>query len=407
MISRLTYSDRIQVMDGRVVRTVNASWPRSRRREAGNADIYRIDDEGKELCQHLYWSYYGGYMVGEENQIEQWDEPFINLNAFRYYYSESLTERDVERITAIYPEFRYTLQKAGQLTKAGAMRLLTDWKRNPKVELLVGAHLNNLVHNRTFARMTKEKQKAVLGFIRATEGAERWTLAKVLYVMQKKGSASQYDEWQAFRDRNGKVVEHAFWKKYGADSRTYDFYKDYLSMAKEVGHDIKDPYWRWPKDVKKAHDKVMAEHELMLEAKRIAEKKRLSRMERNKKRNFMKIVNEIAKDVVRKSGLKAYVPTDYKEIQAQAKALHQCLVSRNYYGKMANKECLLVFIADHDGKPLATAEIMPNGKIGQFYGDESVHDYELMKPSRKAQETLEKWLERYGQKAKELMKEAA
>jgi hypothetical protein len=54
-----------------------------------------------------------------------------------------------------------------------------------------------------------------------------------------------------------------------------------------------------------------------------------------------------------------------------------------------------VFIADSAGKPVATAEILPGGELGQFYADELDHDYDKMKPSADAKNALSKWLKKF------------
>ena len=91
----------------------------------------------------------------------------------------------------------------------------------------------------------------------------------------------------------------------------------------------------------------------------------------------------------------AYVPQDTDIVDRHAKALHQCLVYADYIGKMARQKCLLVFIADSAGKPVATAEILPGGKLGQFYADELGRNYNKMKPSADAENALSKWLKKF------------
>ncbi|MBO4712575.1 MAG: hypothetical protein J5615_01615 [Fibrobacter sp.] len=68
-------------------------------------------------------------------------------------------------------------------------------------------------------------------------------------------------------------------------------------------------------------------------------------------------------------------------------------MSADYIGKMADRRCLLVFIATKEGAPVATAEILPSGKVGQFYADE--RDRSNMKPGKKAQEALDAWLKKF------------
>lgn len=87
--------------------------------------------------------------------------------------------------------------------------------------------------------------------------------------------------------------------------------------------------------------------------------------------------------------------------KAMAKALHQCLVSADYIGRMAEKELVLVFVRTKAGEPVATAEIKPDGSLGQFYADEDKDD---IKPSEKAHIALDAWLKEYRAKARRSMK---
>jgi hypothetical protein len=63
--------------------------------------------------------------------------------------------------------------------------------------------------------------------------------------------------------------------------------------------------------------------------------------------------------------------------------------------ELLQRGCLLVFITTREGAPVATAEILPSGKVGQFYGDEGGRNIEKMKPGKKAQEALDAWLKKF------------
>lgn len=412
MIHPEEYHDFLTVENGHVVRTVIATWTARRYRDGGNTAVYRIDDTGKEECRCLYFNCYSGYLVDDSELANpKWYTPFINLNKFRYgdYLQTAFVDsRDTARICGIYPDFRYVLEKAGgYVPLAVAMRLLIEWKKNPKVELLLAASYRNLMYNGAFSRMTPARQKAVLAFIRSTEDAKYWNINKLLFVMNRKGTPEEFDKWTGFRGRYGEQVRFQWFRKYGANERLLDLYRDYARMAECCGHDMNEDYWKWPRDIKKAHDKVMAEYNLVLEAERQERRRAESRRERERRANFKKVAELFSKATARMAGLKAYIPRDIKAVRAQAKALHQCLVTADYIGEMSDRRCLLVFIADSEGRPVATAEITPAGKIGQFYGDEKGHDIEAMKPGEDAVKVLNKWLGKFKKDAVKAMKEAA
>ena len=397
---RATYSDFITTEDGRIVRHVVASWGATRTHGEGELEVYRMDDEGHEKVRCLAFMPIGGYMV-EPQAPREWAKPIMNCNAFRNGdicyrtggYSIDDAERD--RILAVYPDFKWTLQKdTHHHSPAYVMRLLIAWKKDNRTELLVGAHLDNLVANGNFLRMKNERQKAVLAFIRSTPGAERWTLNKVLFVMNGH-TPEEYNTWICFRGTYGWGCAFDVWKYLDGDAVALSLYCDYIRIAESCGHDIKDRYWKFPKDLKKAHDKVMKEYDRTMEARRLAEKAAATKREKEKKKNFEKVAVKWSKKKVRKNGMVVAIPGDIQTVRHQAKKLHQCLETCDYIGKMAERRCLLVFITTREGAPVATAEILPSGKVGQFYGDEGGRNIDKMKPGKKAQEALDAWLKKF------------
>lgn len=391
------FTDYITAQDGRVVRYVEARWPATKTHPAGSVTVYRIDDDGQEQIRYLYYAPICGYMVDLDFENDTWYNVSGNCKALRTganVYSSPITDRETGAILKIYPEFKWTLQKAGKVNPAQAMKLLIAWKKDPRTELLVGAHLDNLVANGNFLRMKNEHQKAVLAFIRKTPEAERWTLAKILFVMQGR-TPEDYDAWQRFRTDWGTCCAFDVFKYLNGYRAGLHMYNDYIRMAKRAGHDVKDSYWKFPKELKKAHDKVMKEVERIEAAERLARKKEASRREREKRANFEKVVGKWIRKKVRKNGMVVAIPGDIQTVRHQAKKLHQCLGTCDYIGKMAERRCLLVFITTREGAPVATAEILPSGKVGQFYGDEGGRKIDKMKPGKKAQEALDAWLKKF------------
>lgn len=139
------------------------------------------------------------------------------------------------------------------------------------------------------------------------------------------------------------------------------------------------------------------------------EEKARTRREKERKTIMKKLSKEFCKATLHKSNMCVFVPDSVKSVRDHANKLHQCLISCDYIGKMAERRCVLAFITDNNGNPIATAEILPNGKLGQFYGNELGHDLESMKPSKKATEVLMTWLNKYEKNLKKFMaeKEAA
>lgn len=393
---RADFTDYIAAQYGKVVRYVVATWPATRTHDKGSVEVYKIDEDGNEKVRYLEYIPVCGYMVDLDYRDGSWYKISWGCKALRTGANVRpawLNESEREAIIKVHPEFKWTLQKAGAITPSYAMKLLIAWKKDNKTELLVGAHLDNLVANGNFLRMKKERQKAVLAFIRKTPGAERWTLSKILFVMHGH-TPKEYDEWIGFRNSYSAGCAFDVFKYLDGNRFALDMYGDYIRTAERCGHDVKkDPYWKFPKDLKKAHDKVMREYNRIEKARRLAEKEAATKREREKKKNFEKVVDKWLKKTLRKNGFVVSIPDTIKTVMKQAKVLHQCLVSADYIGKMADRRCLLVFIATKEGSPVATAEILPSGKVGQFYADE--RDRSNMKPGKKAQEALDAWLKKF------------
>lgn len=169
---------------------------------------------------------------------------------------------------------------------------------------------------------------------------------------------SQFCRWQ-------KKINYPAYKyllKIGkADWQGVRLYRDYLNMLKQTDHGKSD-YWLYPKNLQKKHNELCAEIE---RKKELEELKKLQK----KQKNYTKAIKRYIGKRLDAGGYSVYIPDTVKEIRAHAKALHQCLVSADYIGKVIDGKCYLVFVV-FGGKPIATAEVFKSGKIGQFYTDE-------------------------------------
>lgn len=393
------FTDNIAEINGRIVRNVIATWPATRSHGRGSVSVFREFEDGKKQVRKLCYVPISGYMI-DDREPSTWCNPVLECRALSRgdnVYGSYLTDSEVETIINVHPDFRYTLKKAGNVNCAKAMLLLQQWLKDRKVELLVGAKYEKLACNKNFIRYGKEKQKKILGFVRSHEGSENWPLQLIKFVMDG-GSIEDYNRWMSFRDDSGKFFPYTSYR-YLSGLKDCDklksIYRDYIAMAKECGHNVKDKYWYAPKNLKKAHDKVMKEVELVREAKRKLMVEKARQEEEKKKIVFHRFGMKFNDLVVKQGCLMAYVPDDTDNVDKHAKALHQCLVTADYIGKMAKQKIVLVFIVGKNGKPVATAEILPGVKIGQFYGNELHHDFSKMKPGPDAVKLLDKWLEKF------------
>lgn len=395
---KATFTDYISKLGGKIVRYVVATWPSTRSHTAGQITVFREFEDGKKQVRKLCFKPIAGYSV-DISDSDKWCSPIMECKALSYgynVYGHALSEKEIAAIEEVHPNFKWTLQKAGGCNCAKALKLLQQWLKDPKVELLVGAHYEKLALNKSFIRYRKETQRKILNFVKDNEGTENWPLQKIKFVMEGR-TEKEYDDWKNFRDSYCHSFSYESYKY--LTSRTLrkgdlELYRDYIAMAKECGHNIKDKYWYAPKNLRKAHDKVMKEVELVREARRLEEAENAKMETLKKEKQFRTLANKLKALVTEANGLTAYVPQDVQEVDAHAKALHQCLMYADYIGKMAKQKCLLVFITNSKGKPVATAEILPGGKLGQFYANEKFHDKRMM-PSADAKEVVNKWIDSF------------
>lgn len=396
---KATFTDYISKYRGKIVRYVVATWPATRSHDAGSITVFREFENGKKQVRRLCYHPIAGYMI-DNSDSRWWCNAIMDCKALSNgdnVYGHDLSDEEIATITEAHPNFRWTLQKAGSCNCAKAMKLLQQWLKDPHVELLVGAHYDRLALNRSFIRYGKDRRMAILKFVKDNAGSENWPITKIKFVMNGH-TEKEYDEWKSFKDGYGKSFSYESYKyliSRKIKKCDLGLYRDYIEMAKECGHNVKDKYWYAPKNLKKAHDKVMEEVKLVREAKRLQESEKAKEETVRKEASFKKLAKKFEKFITKFRGLTAYVPQDTEIVSAHAKALSQCLVYSDYIGKMAKQKCLLVFIADSNGKPVATAEIMPGGKLGQFYGDEMGHDRTKMVPGKKAKKVLEMWMKKF------------
>lgn len=399
---RCIFQDRLEIIGRHVVRVVNARWNGSRRTgiKEGDMDVFRQYDNGREEVRNLAFSTMGGYFL-YDTTTEEWDNPVIKVAALctptydssnKVFTNISSDER--EMIERRYPGFRWfmakILDRRPGVTCCEVFEYLKAWLLWPECERLYNAELYKLCTNRAFAQASYREQVRIAAYMKAHPEIKDPGLGEIRQIMKNGWTQDEYGFVKRYRVddamlrylkaqlRKGTI----FMEEYSLEA-LYGIYKDYIGMAEECGHDTADAYWKYPGDMRKAHDKVMKESKSQ-KAARLQEKQK----------KYADAVKKFIGKVLKDGNIEIFVPGDVKDIVDQATELHQCLVSADYIGKVIDRDCLLVLI-HNAGKPLATAEIDRNGKVVQFYGDESVHDYDLMKPSAESEKALNKWLKKY------------
>lgn len=397
---RCIFEDRLQKIDGQIVRVVNASWCENRRKgiKAGNMDVFREYEDGREEARgNLCYVYMGGYLLDDPEHPDKWDKPLMNCKAMKTACVSAnaiytnIGHYEIETVKECHPGFRWMLDKilakrpGVQVTEVFAY--LKAWLLWPECERLYNGGYYKLTLSRTFAQATYRKQCEIMQYCKQHPEIEDPGFGEICALMKSGLSQDDYHmvktckcTTELLKYLHAQLRKGTVYREEYSLEALHGVYKDYISMAKVCGHNVEDDYWKFPSDLREAHDKVMKE------------KARLDRenlMKRNGK--YVEAVKKFMGKVFKEGDIQVYVPESIKDISMQAKILHQCLVTADYIGKVIDGKCLLVFIACK-GHPLATAELNRNGKLVQFYGDEWSRN---MKPGKDAEDALDAWLKKF------------
>ncbi len=376
-------SEKIILQDGMLTRSVTAHG--RGRYEGKSLEVARISEDGKMLARNIGFSPMCGYQVYWLNthELEDWGEPYINISGI-----SAIRPSEADKLVIIgkYPEFKWILKKA-DLTTAEIFKLLPLWKKYPKeVDCAFNAPFKYIAMNSKTYKLKPETKRKVLQWLKENPADKFVNLSEVLACIKNKCDLKTYRIYatQPICYQRSKVpldcIKHAV--AHDMDIRVFG---DYLYMAGVCGHDLSDPYWRYPKDLKKAHAKVAREK------KRIDALKEKEAREA-KQSDYSKTIKKMLGKEFSSANIRVYVPEKIKQIEHQAKVLNQCLITCDYIQHVIDKKCVLVFV-ERNKKPFATAELLLSGrkfKLGQFYGDERKMNC-IAKPEAKA--ALKKWAE--------------
>lgn len=154
-------------------------------------------------------------------------------------------------------------------------------------------------------------------------------------------------------------VEHSA-VKFLSDIKNYACdYSDYLSMAKEIGWNVREKNVLMPLNFNKKHEEARK----LLDLKRNREK--MAKM----KSEVAESTKDLPVSVKVDEETEATLITDYEELLKTGEELHNCVAHCGYYEKMAKKESFIVLVLVK-GKRMNCAEIsFKDYKVLQNRGD--------------------------------------
>lgn len=387
------YEDRLEVENGKLVRIINARWG-SKSVKPGNLDVFKHYEDGECLCRNLYFHYIAGYSVYVEDGVEEWGKPWMDRKAFTEVYSFPMTGDDAETIKSRYPGFRWMLDKLlaahPDMTKARVFQFLNAWKLWPECERLLSGGYEKLCLSEAFAKAPYLKQKDMFSYLQHHADVVDPGFGELQFIMKNGVSQEEYRTCKLFKTG---IETVRYYRKQLAKRKwnndmfgLHGLYRDYIHIGKGNGHDMEDPYWKWPNDLKKAHDKVVEEANEIRKAK-----------EMKKQDDYRKAIEQYVGKEIKAGKITVHVASSIAEWEHQADVLNQCIMYGGYLDDMMAGKCLLLFVMC-DGEPMATAEIDRKGKIVQFYADQHAVD---MTPTSEANAAVKKWLKTFKPKFKE------
>lgn len=395
-----SWTDRLEIEDETLYRILRAEL--NSKKCYYEIDVYKENDLGETFCQNLYSSSWGGYVVAfpglpmnpnknswyYNNNIAE-EDGFAECKKCNVGTSRSVTESDLELVYQLYPDFRYVAKKYKILCLEQLMKILVMWKKHPELEMILACGYFNVGMNNSFWRLSEKKQKEICLFMRKSPqfcDVKLNHLLSALRTQNPKLYLKYLDNVPSYR-RGKKLTDISFLDyqyllKNAMNEIDIPYYQDYLIMAEPL-HDITQEYWRHPKNLLKAHDKVLLEKVNLKKAEE-------ERLEKERIKVIKKIEKKYGFKDTEIDGYHIFVSASLDVWEQQADCLHQCILKAGYRDKMFNQKSVIVFI-QKNGTPQATAEISNDGKrIVQFYADE--FDRNNCLPSEEIKAAFQKWL---------------
>ena len=397
--------NRIRNVRGKIIRTVTAEW------KDKLLDVYREDEDGNEECRNLYYQQLAGYYVafpgermkysGSLEIIESWGKCRHTKVGFLGF--QVATDEDKKAVLAKYPDFRYTIEKYERRNHSISCGLLMGflrvWKSHKEMETLVEAGFERLALTAEFWKINGDRKRRAMQFLRDNGGD--WTMADLNVALRYKLTGDELKSYNVWKSQCRMKCGYPAYRYLLTQGKSWNIYNDHIKLLKVFFPErLNDEYWAMPKSLRARHAKLNEEVYKLLDLRKAEQDAAAKRAMKEKKKLYAESVKNGAGKICKYGALKVYVPDTIEDIAAQAKALHQCLITGNYIQKVIDRSCILVFIRN-GSTPVATAEIRPDGTLGQFYGDElkySTDGEDSCLPEKSVKNALDKFLNEFDAK---------
>ena len=308
--------------------------------------------------------------------------------------------------------------------------VLRAYSNNPAIEMYAKMGLKSLVRRlsyndgkcglvnrrgRNMKQQLRLRDKQLINRLVEEEGD--LDILEILQMEQKRGiryTPEQEKFLKGLMKRHGyKTIINTFLKymtlqqlmnrirKYAEEKDSYGEYStitryyDYLVMRETLGYDMANEVYRHPKNLRKAHDKMVKEQQNRRDEQYIVEKNQ-------KFAEIAELFEKLSEKYNYQSGIYVIRPAkSAEEIILEGRALHHCVGSSDTYMRRHVKSqsyILMLRRKDEPEKPYYTIEIdAKTNELKQWY---SAHD---KKPNA---DEIESWLNRYTKSLKRKEKKA-
>lgn len=401
------FDDRITLdkKKNEIVRIINARSnqkiiPGLKKGEQTNFDCYKEYETSTDVCRNLYRNFYN-YLGVEfpketvynyrtkrhvKRGYDDWDEVCCNVNIDTPYYP---TEREKKIICDKYPAFRYVLNKWSG-TRSQTMKVLKVWKEHPEVELPLSLGYYDIIFCKSFYSMKKEDLKKCYKYMNENRELNLSITDLKIIVRHGEEVSDMYCRAKMIMGRGVKISELKWllgqYDKYYKNqswSLRGDM-EDYKELCEYFHKDMKDEYWKHPKNLRERVDGLRVQRENIRMLQREKELKQ-------KMARYKKVIKRFEGWDRTIDGYNIIIPKTIEQWQNQAAVLNQCIIRMNYMD-LVSKNRVLFFILKGD-TPIATCEVtdLLEKKIGQFYADE--HDRSNCLPTPEVRNAMLKYLD--------------
>ena len=382
------YTEKLVLKKNNIFRVVYAQYKKTKM----SVMQQEFNKEGF-MIRNLTFNYCGGWLFNDPHDKCRW----YNRNTEKYeeefgkdrwwkvltcgiYGTTNQSFDEIESIIlkSSYKGFIYTLKAYRKHYETNysisTIFLLLDlWNKDSRVEYLMKlGQLDLALKSAYLFRLTEKKQNELISIIKKHKDK------KFVSYEEVKATGKGIENYNLYHDCKGNIDIYNYLLK---QNEEIGLYRDYVSMAKDNGHDLTQDYWKYPSNLRERHNQMLDQKENIRFAK-----------EKDTCDKILKIATKLAKKLNTKiNGYDIVVASSIDDIREQAKVLSQCLITCSYYKKYADKECILVFIKKGNER-LATAEISYNKEkpLGQFYADEK--DRNNCLPNNDIKSALDSWL---------------